>query len=231
MNYLQKKKLAFMSIVNSVKGFVRMVLGVFPLTLPNCVDEESITDYTIYGANGASGGVGEYDESSGKYKIPITVSGKNLLSLRRDGETFKVGGVTFVINKDVGITMNGTCTADTSIDVSADNGFTTSGGPYTLCGCFGGSTSTYYFQSQNGFRDVGNGVIVSEKADKNIIRLYVKKGTVLNNVTVYPMLIKGNYVGKVPDYEPYHEPITTNIYLDEPLSEGQSINYKKDREC
>ena len=30
------------------------------------------------------------------------------------------------------------------------------------------------------------------------------------------------------DYEPYHEPSTTNIYLDEPLGEGQSINYKKD---
>ena len=49
MNYLQKKKLAFMSIVNSVKGFIRTITGVFPLTLTNCVDEESITDYTIYG--------------------------------------------------------------------------------------------------------------------------------------------------------------------------------------
>lgn len=49
MNYFQKKKLAFMSIVNSVKGFIRTITGVFPLTLTNCVDEESITDYTIHG--------------------------------------------------------------------------------------------------------------------------------------------------------------------------------------
>lgn len=49
MNYLQKKKLAFMSIVNQVKGFVRTVMGALPLTLEGCVDENSITDYKIYG--------------------------------------------------------------------------------------------------------------------------------------------------------------------------------------
>lgn len=49
MNYLQRKKLAFMSIVNKVKGFVRTISGMPPLTLPNCVDEESVIDYTIEG--------------------------------------------------------------------------------------------------------------------------------------------------------------------------------------
>lgn len=49
MNYLQKKKLAFMSIVNQVKGFVRTVMGALPLTLEGCVDEKSIIDYKIYG--------------------------------------------------------------------------------------------------------------------------------------------------------------------------------------
>lgn len=49
MTYLQKKKLAFMSIVNSVKGFVRTVAGIPPLALPDCVDEDSIINYTISG--------------------------------------------------------------------------------------------------------------------------------------------------------------------------------------
>ena len=49
MNYLQKKKLAFMSIVNKVKGFVRTIIGIPPLTLPNCVDEDSLISYKIYG--------------------------------------------------------------------------------------------------------------------------------------------------------------------------------------
>ena len=38
-----------MSIVNSVKGFVRSVLGIPPLTLPDCVDEDSLINYTISG--------------------------------------------------------------------------------------------------------------------------------------------------------------------------------------
>ena len=49
MNYLQRKKFAFMSIVNQIKGFVRTVLGIPPLTLPDCVDEDSIINYTIDG--------------------------------------------------------------------------------------------------------------------------------------------------------------------------------------
>lgn len=49
MNYLQKKKLAFMSIANSVKGFVRTVIGIPPLALPYCADEKSFMNYKIYG--------------------------------------------------------------------------------------------------------------------------------------------------------------------------------------
>lgn len=55
MNYLQKKKLAFMSIVNRVKGFIRTVTGVLPLTLEGCVDDESIIDYTLYGQSVQNG--------------------------------------------------------------------------------------------------------------------------------------------------------------------------------
>ena len=49
MNYLQKKKLAFMSIVNRVKGFVRTVSGVPPLTLEKCVDDSSLIGCKVYG--------------------------------------------------------------------------------------------------------------------------------------------------------------------------------------
>ena len=49
MNYLQKKKLAFMSIVNQIKGFIRTISGAFPLTLSDCVDNKSITNYSIHG--------------------------------------------------------------------------------------------------------------------------------------------------------------------------------------
>lgn len=88
MNCLHKKKLAFMSIVNRVKGFIRTITGALPLTLEGCVDEESIIDYTLYGQSVQDGtptpetpveveSVGEFDESTGKYKIPIKVSGND----------------------------------------------------------------------------------------------------------------------------------------------------------
>lgn len=49
MNYLQRKKLAFMSIVNKIKGFIREVSGIPPLVLENCVDSDSLIDWKLYG--------------------------------------------------------------------------------------------------------------------------------------------------------------------------------------
>lgn len=49
MTYLQRKKLAFINMVNKVKGFIRTVSGVPPLALTDCVDDESIINYIIEG--------------------------------------------------------------------------------------------------------------------------------------------------------------------------------------
>ena len=49
MNYLLKKKQAFMTIVNSIKGFLRSVSGIPPITLEKCVDNESLVNYQIFG--------------------------------------------------------------------------------------------------------------------------------------------------------------------------------------
>ena len=91
MNYLQKKKLAFMSIVNSIKGFLLTVSKAPPLTLRNCVDTKSVISYSIRGNSVQSGtpthenpvevkSVGVYDEGTGKYKIPVVCSSKNLFN-------------------------------------------------------------------------------------------------------------------------------------------------------
>ena len=49
MTYLERKRTAIMRLIEGVKGFVRTVSGIPPLTLPACVDTESIIDYTISG--------------------------------------------------------------------------------------------------------------------------------------------------------------------------------------
>lgn len=102
MNYLQKKKLAFMSIVNQVKGFVRTVIGALPLTLEGCVDENSIIDYKIYGQSVQNGtpspdnyveveSVGDYDEETGKYKIPVYANGQLVTNILLNKPLYKVG--------------------------------------------------------------------------------------------------------------------------------------------
>lgn len=105
MTYLQRKKLAFMSIVNSVKGFVRKVSGIPPLTLPSCVDAESLIDYTI---EGASGGVGELTENLFDNKRNWSGTGGNAipsyggyLVQKLDGGGYHLGShssVSFVFN-------------------------------------------------------------------------------------------------------------------------------------
>lgn len=54
MNCLQRKKLAFMNIVNQIKGFVRTVFGVPPLALPDCVGD-NLLNYTIEGNSAQNG--------------------------------------------------------------------------------------------------------------------------------------------------------------------------------
>lgn len=115
MTYLQKKKLAFMGIVNQVKGFVRTVMGALPLTLEGCVDNKSIIDYKIYGRSVQNGtpspdnyveveSVGDYDEETGKYKIPIYANEQLVTNILLDKPLYKVGSYADYIdfkNKEV----------------------------------------------------------------------------------------------------------------------------------
>ena len=92
MRYLQKKKFAIMGMIDKIKGFVRAIAGVPPLTLTNCVDKDSLINYTISGNSVQNGNprpdnlvkiesVGEYDEETGKYKIPVKASDGNSKSI------------------------------------------------------------------------------------------------------------------------------------------------------
>ena len=253
MNYLQKKKLAFMSIVNRVKGFIRTVTGVLPLTLTNCVDEDSIIDYTLYGESVQDGtptpetpveveSVGEYDETTGKYKIPITVSGKNLLSPQKwvsgqhsDGiiaypnvnyitsmgenyieanltawqgvasqkfEYAKVNTVGFKINKNQVVD-------DYTIYYIGLQGYDVDGKKTAFKQL---STSVvadkeYVFKKNNGSFEFG--------LSTTSVRLCIlSRSQAITGLRVYDFYSTND---AETGYEPYHEPITTNIYLDEPL--------------
>lgn len=94
MTYLQRKRLAFMSIVNRVKGFVRTITGTPPLTLPDCVDEDSIINYTISGNSVQEGSnifdIGTSDDYTWNANA-VSVSGETLSA------TAANGGATYAI--------------------------------------------------------------------------------------------------------------------------------------
>lgn len=146
-----------------------------------------------------------------------TRSGKNLLKNNLTDTT--INGVTFKINEDKSITVNGTATANIIANlVSGQYNDNNADEPLTilddvtnlrLSGCpTGGSSSTYKLDLYNSdyillATDFGNGtsVIIPEK-NKNIsrARIIIYSGATVNNLTFKPMLEKGT---TATDYEQY----------------------------
>ena len=246
MNYLQLKKRAFMKVVNSIKGVVRTASGIPPLTLEGCVDDNSLINYTIHGNSIQNGtptpetpveieSVGEYDEVSGKYKIPVVTRGKNLISFPYASSNGHVSnGITYTVNDDGSVTAKGTATGTSSFyfvmnkaNVLKSNVY------YTMSGCKGGNTTNAYFlqiqraSDSKNFRVTNTPVsfYFDEQLDTTTVSVSVvfRKGYVADNVTFYPMIEEGEVT--TTEYEPYVEPVTTNIYLSEPLQSGEIISY------
>ena len=233
MTYLQKKKLAFMSIVNQIKGFVRTVTGIPPLSLPDCVDEDSIINYTIDG-NSIQGGtptpenpvevesVGEYDEETGKYKIPVKCSGKNLFDINNlKGNSYVTnnndGTITVTrYSANSGAKLKQLC-PDIKVGDSVVFSMKTAGNPliYLSCGINWNNTSRK--------------TITQEMLDSNVF-FY----TSVNDSNT-PVIISNIQMERdtLSDYEPYREPTITNIYLDEPLRKVgdyvDSIDFKNQK--
>ena len=247
MNYFQKKKLAFMSIVNRVKGFIRTITGALPLTLEGCVDEESIIDYTLYGQSVQNGtptpdtpveveSVGEYDETTGKYKIPIKVSGKNLFDIDSATSVSSSNGWNKAIVNYTDQTIN--CNYPISYDgvTVPCNIETLEVGTYTLSvlayipetapsdKCYlaahigDNKISKFYTLEKEVWTRINVSFTVEEQTVFHGIRFQPTTGTWnLNSPRIVAKNVQIEKSGTATDYEPYHKPITTNIYLDEPL--------------
>lgn len=217
MNYLQKKKLAFMSVVNSVKGFVRTVFGVPPITLPDCVDEESLINYTIEGNSVQNGeptpdapieveSVGEYDEETGKYKIPVVCGGKNIVSeyVYPDQTTIYYSVITakteFTLKQGVTYTISFDTPNTNKIVFYANYTNTVEGFKSVRLDGTRKSLSITPTKDLTGKAIIGVSSTVSADDSTGLCsNCMIEVGTTAT------------------DYEPYLEPVITNIYLDEPL--------------
>lgn len=153
---------------------------------------------------------------TGTESVTVTRVGKNLLPRTASG-TQTTSGVTFTVNDDGSVTMNGTATANISWDYSADAPVRLDG-DYIISGLNGGSASTWRFQyatkNAEGTQSAWAYVNIDEQTrpftDAVSIfrfRILIASGTTLDNVTVYPMIRRADDPG--PTYTPYTGETTT----------------------
>ncbi len=167
----------------------------------------------------------ETDANYGKYKIPIVCRGKNLIPFPYANMSVTHNGVTFTVNDDGTVVANGTATGGTAAitiyKLYANNlpvgTYTMSGAPTDdtymmissdIASCKGGRSTTF---------------TITSNTYQNMLTCCVINGKTVNNVVFKPMIEAGSQATK---YEKYVEPVTTNIFLDEPLRRiGEYADY------
>ena len=140
---------------------------------------------------------------------------KNLL--KNNAVTKTVSGVTFTINDDKSITVNGTATAQISFIINDKVGLGI--GNYILTGCpSGGSWNTFYLTAYASSAwlsapDFGSGCKIENKTVTQVV-ISIANGYTANNLTFKPMLRDADIIDST--YEPYKESV------DERLIENKS---------
>ena len=135
---------------------------------------------------------------------------KNLL--KNNAVTQTVSGVTFTINDDKSITVNGTATAQISFAVNNKVGLGI--GNYILTGCpSGGSWNTFYLTAYASSAwlkspDFGSGCKIENKTVTQVV-ISIASGYTANNLTFKPMLRDADITDGT--YEPYQPSLYEQI--------------------
>lgn len=178
--------------------------------------------------------------SGAKYVSVDKVGGKSLVwSQLVDGsnlpKTQTVHGITFTNNGDGSITVDGTATENSNLNLQRMDNKTILGHKYLLFGgAAGGSISTYFYRydSNGGTQayDFGNGAIFTKSAESiTYITIHVLSGVTVSGLTFKPQLVdltsmfgSGNEPSTVEefeamfpaDYYPYSEPTIISSQTD-----------------
>ena len=135
---------------------------------------------------------------------------KNLL--KNTAKTSTKSGVTFTINDDKSITVNGTATAQISFIINNKVGLGI--GNYILTGCpSGGSWNTFYLTAYASSAwlsapDFGSGCRIENKTVTQVV-ISIASGYTANNLKFYPMLRDADITNST--YEPYKESVDERL--------------------
>jgi len=158
--------------------------------------------------------------------------GKNLL-INTASSTTK-NGVTFTVNLDKSVTVNGTASSDwVSFDVGTAN---LGEGDYIISGVRGGETETYRMaliapdtSTVLSLYDGERSFTVSDSGIYTVRIIVRTSGYVANNVNFYPMIRKS--VVSDDTYEPYHETVEEvieQVYVDNGILGAKNLFTTKD---
>ena len=79
----------------------------YPVTLADHLADEEFIKCNVYGG---TGGIGNLDSTDGKYKIPVTLTGKNILPYPYKDSSKTGNGINFTDNGDGSVSLTGTAT-------------------------------------------------------------------------------------------------------------------------
>lgn len=127
----------------------------------------------------------------------VDLGGKNKLINNSLTQTY--GGITYTVNEDKSITLNGTSTI--SFVVELNNNMVLEQGQYTLslkgkiqgCGVYayvGSGTLKAYVSSYNTAENWQSTFALNEKTTFTQVRIDIQNGKTFNNITIYPQLEK-----------------------------------------
>lgn len=157
------------------------------------------------------------DVSPASHNMELNIRSKNLIPFPYIASTTTMNGVTFTVNEDGSILVNGTAQYDAQFNLFSgaleETGIdTVKGATYTLSGCpSGGSASSYFLRVHTGehtFQDIGTGytnVTSEESSTSDYAYITVKKGTTANNLLFKPQLELGS---TATAYAPYISDLT-----------------------
>lgn len=142
----------------------------------------------------------------------VDAGAKNLLKVTATSQT--INGVTFTVNADQTVTVNGTNTGTDSVTfvlVPNQQAILIPDGDYWLLGCpQGGGSDTFdlrwfrYSPNASAY-DIGSGAAIHKSGNTTAsnIAIVVKSGVTVNNITFNPMLCTAEDYAISPEFVPY----------------------------
>ena len=162
--------------------------------------------------------------TTGKNKLETSlaiIKDKNITGTWNNN-VYSVNNLTFTINDDLSIKVNGTANANTNFRIEKTNN-TLDSGSYILSGCpSNGDYDKYLVQVWNSdWTDLVNDIgasssftLTTQKSDLKIA-LRILSGTQINNLTFYPMIRLST---SSSDYEPYTNGASPNPDYPQPVN-------------